>query len=146
MLDLRDKSKVGGNEIQLQRKYGLKNLVAVYVDALPQIKNWPGRMHIMFWIQRYARSDRRVVEAARNALQDRSRIVRYYACGALAFALDSESIPCLEELLSHRDASTRADAAAAIDAIRCGNHHYFADRRHTGEVFWSPDGKLRSKE
>jgi len=145
LLDRRNESEVGGNEIRLQKKYGLENLVAVYVGAFSRIKNWAGRMHIMFWLQGRGRGDDRVIEVARRALRDRSRIVRNYACGTLAFALDLGSIPHLEELLTHKDESTRADAAAAIDAIRCGNHHYFADRNHTGKSFWHPGGHSRRK-
>lgn len=140
LLDLRIESEVGCNEIRLRKRYGLDNLISVYAEAVPQIKNWAGRMHIMFLLQGRARGNEKVVRVARHALRDRSRIVRNYACGALAFALDTESIPYLEEMLTHKDESTRADAAAAVDAIKCGNHHYFSDRKHTGKIFWHPGG------
>ena len=44
----------------------------------------------------------------------------------------------LEGQLDHKDRSIREAAAAAIDAIRNRNHHYFQDRQHTGKVVWDP--------
>ncbi|MCG8590943.1 MAG: HEAT repeat domain-containing protein [Proteobacteria bacterium] len=136
LLDHRLESVVGSNEISLQRKFGLDALVPSYVGAFGKIRNYPGRMHILFWLQRFARSHPEVVELAESALRDPSRIVRNYACGALAYAGDRKRIPALRELLSHRNEATRADALAAITAIEEQNHHLFADRERTGKVFW----------
>lgn len=136
LLDRRNESEVGGNEIRLQRKYGLDNLISVYIEAFPRIKNWAGRMHIMFWIRRYARSNPLVLEIAKRGLADRSRIVRTYSCSALAYSLDANSIPNLKQLLDHDDETTRGDAAAAIKAIEKQNHHLWADRQETGKSYW----------
>lgn len=136
LLDQRNAADVGGNELLLQKKYGLDNLVSVYVEAFPQIKNWAGRMHIMFYLPRFARSNQQVVEVARLGLNDRSRIVRTYSCEVLAYSLDPESIPFLEQILDHRDETTRGDAAAAINAIYKQNHHLWVDRKETGRYFW----------
>ena len=136
MLDRRNGSEVGANEIRLQKQYGLDNLVGAYVEAFSQIKNWAGRMHIMFWIRRYARSNPSVVEVAKLGLSDRSRIVRTYSCSALAYALDKSSIPDLKTLLDHNDETTRGDAVAAIRAIEMQNHHLWADRQETGKCYW----------
>ena len=136
LLDRRKESEVGGNEIRLQKQYGLDNLVPVYIEAFPRIKNWAGRMHIMFWLRRYARSNPLVVEIAKQGLNDRSRIVRNYSCSALAYSLDSNSIPELSRLLDHYDESTVTDASAAIMAIKKQNHHLWVDRHETGQAFW----------
>ena len=135
-LDHRLDSVVGGNEIELQRAYGLEKLVPVYVDALSRIRNSHGRIYILYWLQRYARTNERVVRAAVDALNDRSAMARQHACGALAYSGRTEFIPALQQLLAHSSALTRSDAAAAIDAIENRNHHLFMDRQHRGNVFW----------
>lgn len=137
-LDCRNESQTGHNQIVLHETYGLDILVPFYIAAFPKIKNWIGRKYIMFWICRYARRNAEVGKLARFALNDKSWKVRYDACKTLAYALDKESVPFLRELLSHKHEGTRADAAAAIDAIENGNHHLFVDREHTGKVFWEP--------
>ena len=135
-LDHRLESEVGGNEISLQRKYGLDALLPRYIEALPRIKHWPGRMHILYWIQRYARKDFRVVQAGLFCLDDRSAKVRHHACGILAYSLRRDLVHHLHPLLTHRNSRTRADAVAAIEAIKGQNHHLFVDRRGAGNVFW----------
>ena len=135
-LDQRSESEAGGNDLRLKKKYGLKKLVSVYVEAFPQIKNWAGRMHIMYSLPQFARSDKQVVEVARFGLNDRSRIVRYYACQVLAYSLDRESIPFLEAILDHADEKTRGYAADAIKAITKQNHHLWMDPNETGRYFW----------
>ena len=63
-------------------------------------------------------------------------MVRYRACGLLAYSQRAEALAHLEPLLSHRDARTVEDARAAIDAVQSKNHHYFGDRSHSGRTFW----------
>ena len=70
------------------------------------------------------------------ACGDKATLVRYRACGLLAYSLRADALPTLEAMLRHRDRRTAEDAAAAIDAIRSRNHHYFIDREHTGRIFW----------
>jgi|SRR3990172_1715903 len=138
--DCRHESDTGRNQILLHRKYDLDLLVPYYIKAFPRIKNWIGRKYIMFWVQRYARKNADVVKLARFALKDKSWKVRYDACGTLAYALDTESLPLLRDLLNHKNKETRGDAAAAIDAIENKNHHFFYDREHDGNIFWNPGG------
>ena len=88
----------------------------------------------------YARQDPTVVELALGALSDRSRMVRYHACAALAYSQSKYVLPALESVLSHPDKETREHAVAAIDAISSQNHHFFADREHTGKIYWRPRG------
>jgi HEAT repeat protein len=124
------------NGSKLRSEYGLLALVPLLVEALPKIRNAAGRMHIMFDLIPLARRDARVVEAAKDRLQDRSRGVRMHACEVLAYSLRHDAIPSLEPLLHHPDAETRATAAAAIDAIQHQNHHFYLDRQHKGTSFW----------
>ena len=140
-LDCRTESEVGYNQILLHEKYDLNILVPFYVDAFPKIKSWIGRNYILYWVCRYARINPAVVNLGRFAINDRSKLVRYRACQILSYALDKESIPMLEALLTHKNEETRKDAAAAIDAIKCQNHHFFSDRAHAGNIFWEP-GKI----
>jgi len=140
-LDKRSASEVSANHIKLENEYRLDRLIEAYVEAFPSIRNSPGRIEIMFWVQRYARVNPRVVELARYALGDKSKIVRNYACGALAYAVDHNSLSALSNLLKHENHETREDAQAAIKAIEKKNHNLFADREETGNIFWSP-GKI----
>jgi len=127
---------VASNGSKLRSEYGLCALVPLFSEALPKIRNATGRMHIMFDLIPFARRDPRVVEIAKNRLQDRSAAVRMHACEILAYSLRHDVIPSLEQLLDHPAAETRATAAAAIDAIQHQNHHFYLDREHRGTSFW----------
>ena len=136
LLDLKDEGQVARNESELQSKYGLTLLVPIYVQAFYKIKNWAGRMNITFWLARYARKYPDVIEMAIFGLNDRSRIVRNYCCGILAYGQSKSSIPYLNELVNHKDESTREDAVAVITAIENRNHHLWVDRENKGNTFW----------
>ena len=148
-LDDRRVDVVAGNGLAHRHAYGLCALVPHYVEALPRIRNANGRIHIMFWLRCLARKDSRVVEAAIGRLSDKSAIVRMHACELLAYSLRQDVVPSLEPLLQHASARTRDEAAAAIDAIKHKNHHYYLDRKHSGSTFWvvnpedDPQYKLR---
>ena len=136
LLDNNNESIVGGNEIKLTNKYGLRNLIPLYVEAFYKIKNWPGRMHISFNLVRYAPLYPEIIELAIHGLNDRSKIVRNYCCRILAYAGNDKSLPYLEALKSHKSLETREDAIAAIDAIVNKNHNLWVDREHKGNIFW----------
>ena len=144
--DRRDRV-VAGNGSKLRCEHGLRALVPLFGEALPRIRNATGRIHIMFDLIPLARRDPRVVEVAKGRLRDRSAAVRRHACEVLAYSLRHDAVPDLEQLLAHPVADTRATAAAAIDAIRHQNHHFYLDRAHKGTVFWvvnpqdDPDGR-----
>jgi hypothetical protein len=121
---------------RLLRKYDLKGLVPVFIAAYPRIKNSAGRNSILFWLIRFARKRPEVVELALGGLRDRAYLVRMQACAILAYSLRRDAIPRLKELLRHSNPETRADAAAAIDAIKNRKHHYWVDRDHSGKVRW----------
>ena len=141
LLDNSNESVVGGNDIQLRRDIDTKNLVPLYIDAFYKIKKWPGRMCISFLLVRYAKAYRKILELGLHGLNDKSQIVRHHCCAILAYAGCDEYIPPLEKLLNHKNAETREDARAAIDAIKNNDHNLYADRDHTGNVFWDP-GKI----
>jgi HEAT repeat protein len=107
-------------------------LLPQLISAFPRIRNAQGRNIILFTMLRHARSEPAVLELAMQAASDPAYLVRMQACGILAYALDRRAIPCLAALLTHRDAKTREDAAAAIAAIEAGNHHLWIDRDGAG--------------
>ncbi len=127
---------VASNGSKLRSEYGLCALVPLFNEALPKIRNAMGRIHIMFDLIPLARRDPRVVEIAKDRLQDRSAAVRMHACEILAYSLRHDAIPSLEQMLAHPVAETRVTAAAAIDAIQHQNHHFYLDREHKGTAFW----------
>lgn len=90
----------------------------------------------MFRIIRYGRTSEVAFQLGLAGLCDRATIVRYRACGVLAYSLRRDALPHLEALLGHPDHKTVEDARAAIDAIKRKNHHYFVDRDHTDQIFW----------
>jgi hypothetical protein len=129
-------SEVGQSQSALFQQYGLQPLIPLLVAAFPQVRSGYGRHSILFWFARFARQRTDVVQLAISALQDRAYLVRSEACAILAYSLQPKAVPHLSLLLNHKNAKTRADAAAAIDAITQKNHHYYVDREHTGTTFW----------
>ena len=127
---------VASNGSELRSKYGLHALVPLFNEALPKIRNATGQIHILFDLIPLARREPLVVDIAKSRLQDRSVAARMHACEILAYSLRHDAIPSLEHLLDHPVAETRATAAAAIDAIKHENHHFYLDREHKGNAFW----------
>jgi hypothetical protein len=84
---------------------------------------------------RYARESDDAVALGRDALHDRSKVVRYRACMLLAYSLRRDALPELREVLQSLEGKAgHEDVEAAIDAITRQNHHYFIDRVHSGKV------------
>ena len=111
-------------------------VVPALAAAYETTGRWQGRAALLFHAIRYARTSDAAVALGKRALTDRATIVRYRACGLLAYSLRRDVLPDLRPLLAHADAPTRADAAAAITAIERGNHHRFIDRDGSGNSFW----------
>jgi len=111
--------------------------VVPYLAALYPEMKLEGRRSAVFHAIRHARTTEAAFQLGLAALNDRASIVRYRACCILAYSLRADAIPHLEKLRSHKDQKTVEDAMAAIDAIKCQNHHYFVDRGHSGRQFWS---------
>ncbi len=112
------------------------NAVPYLREAYPRFRKWQGRVSLVFHSIRFARSNEDAFQLGLSATKDKATLVRYRACGLLAYSLRTDALPALEALLSHSDSKTVEDAAAAIDAIRHQNHHYFVDRTHSGRTTW----------
>lgn len=95
-------------------------------------KKWGERASCLYHASKYAVSSPHAYELGIEALSDKSKVVRYRACLLLAIAQKSEALRPLEALIINPESSD--DAKAAIDAIEQKNHHYFADRDHSGMV------------
>ena len=111
-------------------------VVPYLLEAYPTTKRWQGRVALVFHSIRYARTSEAAFRLGLLACADKATLVRYRACGLLAYSLRIDAIPHLDALPTHRDTRTVGDAAAAIDAIERQYHHYFVDRNHTGQIFW----------
>jgi hypothetical protein len=105
-------------------------------EAYPAFRKAQGRVALVFYSIRYARISEDAFRLGVHALSDKATLVRYRACGLLAYSLRADAIPYLKTLLDHKDAPMVEDARAAIDAISSKNHHYFMDREHSGRTFW----------
>ncbi|MCE9545112.1 MAG: hypothetical protein K8T25_06295 [Planctomycetia bacterium] len=118
----------------------LRPLGAAVVPYLAEFysnaKKLEGRRAILFYAIKHARTTEAAFQLGVAGLGDRASVVRYRACGLLAYSLRHDALSYLEALLTHQDRKTAEDARAAIDAIKCNNHHYFVDREHTGQMFW----------
>ena len=120
---------------ELLRSLGV-TVVPYLLEAYPQFRLWQGRVACVYYSMRYARVSEAAYQLGLIAVQDRATLVRYRACGLLAYSLRREAIPALKPLLRHSDKETREDAAAAIRAIKKRNHHLFRDRDSSGRVQW----------
>ena len=105
-------------------------------EAYPKASRWQRRLSLVFHAIPFARTSEAAFRLAVAALNDRSHVVRWRACGLLAYSQRRDALPALKPLLRHADARTAADARAAVDAIQERNHHLFVDRDRTGRVFW----------
>jgi hypothetical protein len=114
-----------------------QDVVPFLAEAYPVFRKWRGRVALVFHCIQYARSSDTAFQLGVSALQDRATLVRYRACGLLAYSLRQDALPHLKEMFSHQDDKTVEDARAAMDAIKHRNHHYFVDRDHSGRSFWS---------
>ncbi|MEQ1632208.1 MAG: hypothetical protein ABL997_07525 [Planctomycetota bacterium] len=119
----------------------LRHLGEAVVPSLlglyPRARTWQGRTSLVFHSIRYARTSEAAFQLGVMALADRSYMVRYRACGLLAYSLRMDALAPLRPVVVHADPRTAEDAAAAIDAIEHRNHNYFVDRDHSGRSFWT---------
>ena len=111
-------------------------VVPYLAEAFSGARRWQQRVSLVFHAIRFARTGDAAFQLALTALGDRSYMVRYRACGLLAYSLRRDALPALEPLLSHADERTAEDARAAVDAVKQRNHHFFVDRTHSGRAFW----------
>jgi HEAT repeat protein len=113
-----------------------ERVLPFFEEFFQRAKKLEARRNIAFHCIGYARTNEYAFRIGLEAIGDRSTVVRYRGCCILGYSLRREALPALQKLLAHSDAKTAEDARAAIDAIRNGNHHYFIDRRHSGQIFW----------
>jgi hypothetical protein len=111
-------------------------VVPYFAEFYPKARKWEGRLRLVNYSLRYARTSEASFQLGLAACTDRSSHVRYRACMLLAYSLRPDAIPILESLKGHPDRETGFDAAAAIDAIQCKNHNFFVDRCHAGNRFF----------
>jgi hypothetical protein len=106
-------------------------------EGYAKMKKATGRVSCVYHSMKYARVSEAAFQLGLAALTDRATLVRYRACGLLAYSLRADALPSLQAQLAHPDEETAADVRAAIDAIQHRNHHYFRDRDHSGRTFWT---------
>jgi hypothetical protein len=123
-----------------------KDVVPYLADAFPHARRWQQRVAFVFHSIRFARDSEPAYQLGLLALSDRSSMVRFRACGLLAYSLRRDALPALKKLLDHSDARTVEDARAAIDALTHNNHHYFVDRTHTHRSFWVVNPEDQSRD
>lgn len=112
------------------------DVVPYLADAFAMTKNWQGRVALVYHCIRFARVSDSAFALGLRGLQDGSYMVRYRACGLLAYSLRQDALPQLQSLLIHSDKRTIEDATAAIAAITSRNHHRYVDRSNSGRSFW----------
>jgi hypothetical protein len=112
------------------------DVVPFLAEAFPRTRKWQGRVSLVFHCIWHARISQPAVDLGLVALRDKSYMVRYRACGLLAYSLQTTVLPALRVLLDHPDSRTVEDASAAIAAIEHQNHHLFVDRSGSGRSFW----------
>lgn len=113
-----------------------KGVVRYFAKAYPLFRKAQGRVSLVFHSIGYARNSEEAFQLGVAALRDKATLVRYRACGLLAYSLRKDALPYLQDASHHSDNKTAEDARAAIDAIRKQNHHLFVDRDHSGRIEW----------
>ena len=125
-----------GSDDEYEAVKALSKLGDKFPDFLLQkyrvSKKWGERASCVYHAIKFAKTNDSSYQLGIEAIQDKSKHVRYRACMLLAVAQKSEAIIVLESLLKNADSAS--DAVAAIDSIKHQNHHYFADRDHSGKV------------
>ena len=113
------------------------DLIPYLLEYYALAGTWQSRLFMIAHAAKFARSSEQAFQLGLQACTDQSMVVRYEACLLLAFSLRTDALPKLQEMLTHRNDRTVADATAAIDAINHQNHSYFMDREHSGRFLWT---------
>lgn len=101
--------------------------------AYKRTRSWKGRATCVVIAVPGAERSAEAVAFARQALTDRSWVVRHRACLLAAATLEPDMLPLLESLGETADDRDAPAYAAAADAIRHANVNYFVDPEHTGQ-------------
>jgi hypothetical protein len=105
------------------------------LDKFRNSRQWKHRCSCVYHAVRYARSNEDAVLVGREAIRDKSKMVRYRGCMLLAYAQREDTLPELKEVLKGLGSGAGSDdVRAAIDAIEHKNHNYFVDRKHSGKI------------
>lgn len=104
--------------------------------AYGEFRHGEGRCALVYYATRYARIGDDALALGVAALEDRSKQVRYRACGLLAYSLRREALGPLRARLSDKYSLVSEAAAAAIQAIEAQDHNLFVDRSLSGRSFW----------
>jgi hypothetical protein len=117
------------------RQLGLE-LPRLLLQKFHSANAWQVRASCVYHAMKYARESDDAATLGREAVRDKSRIVRYRGSMLLSYSLRKEVLPDLESALQWwAGGPGEDDLRAAIDAIESQNHHYFIDREHTGKMF-----------
>jgi hypothetical protein len=118
---------------ELTSRFG-KQLPEILLLRYRLATKWTNRVSCVYFSTRYAPESKAAIELGLLAVLDKAKVVRYRGCKLLAYSLNKELIPELELMIGSVREDTKADLLAAIDAIKCQNFNYFADRQHTGMI------------
>lgn len=111
-----------------------ESVLPYFIEAYPNSKRWQQRASYLYRAVSYANTSNNAVKLALLALSDKSKEVRYRACMLLACSQNKDVLPELYQAIKSAKFDTAADILAAIDAIESGNHNYFVDRSHSGNI------------
>jgi hypothetical protein len=96
---------------------------------------WKARSSCVYHAIRYARHDADAIAIGKEAITDKSKVVRYRGCMLLAYSQKKELLPILKHALEGtNDPVGKADLLAAVGAIEHENHNFFVDRKHSGKA------------
>lgn len=119
---------------QLRRLLG-PELPRYLLETYRSSKKWQQRAACAFRALADARQSEDALTLGREAIRDRSKVVRYRAGMLLAWAQRPEVIPELRALLDEKGRGPETeDLAAALDALENRNPNYYVDRDHSGMV------------
>lgn len=105
--------------------------------AYLRFRTWQGRCALAYYATRYARISEDAFQLGLTAITDKSYMVRYRACGVLAYSLRKDALPALEFAAKDVKPLVATSALAARNAILAQNHHLFADRSLSGRTTWT---------
>jgi hypothetical protein len=135
LLDHLDGSGSDAEWIAVERLRERDDLPHLLLERFRSSRAWKTRSSCVYHAVRYAPRSDDAIALGKEAIADRSKVVRYRGCMLLAYSQKREALLPLKEVLEKtQDAEGRADLLAAIDAIESGNHNFFVDREHSGKV------------
>jgi len=108
-------------------------LPALLLSKYLRSRAWKERASCVYHAIKFARESQEAFELGLNALQDKSKVVRYRATMLLAISQRREAIPHLQQL-EILGGTSASDAKAAVQAIEAGNPNLFVDRDGSGMV------------